>query len=618
MNRRTFIAVLSLVALALTLTVVIIRRESGTGTAASHDDTVRVTFDDSDTHGRIDIRDDGPPLPAIFEPIAPLFDITTGGTATTGTVTVTFDNLAPDVDPARIVMLVEERPNLWQTLDTTVDLGTRTATAHWPHFSRGVLACINPTTDFGSWGWNNLRKRAKCAAPAVANVTETVEKSLLPLLGGTSKNVTCKPSGTDWTFTNSRLTGCAATRDTGGGWPAKIGNQYPYPMLVALPAGVSGPGALDLALDQNPAELIVTMGWSLTDRTVVPGGGEVPLRLDDKTAGKLTFDGHLDETTLALKALIIAATILSRGQAAELRAAARAEQKIFAEQLRAGIDKTGKPYYNSDFAQDTGWHSPAARKERLAAVGGTALMLWAYVDLTQCSILAGRELANTAYVDAVQKMLGKCWPAFASDATTALMKHATTQLVPTANLERITTIVGDVIDQIRDIPRLAAANAARKLKLSTANRIDPTRATLTATRTATAAPTPATDLTDGKHYAELTSIDPTGRRVTLDKVEIYWHQPESQQACIEDQGRTERCEQMPNDYYVRNRNTQLRTLPISNAATFTHIADRPGAVSVPTTLPAVHERLTSQRNRPYWELTVKNGQVIALDEVFTP
>lgn len=476
------------------------------GTVTSDDGTVRVAFGEEDarpgTRVRIDVFEDGPTVPDVLEPIAPMFDVAvTQGSASGGTVSARFDGLAPDVDAAQIVMLIEDRPNEWRMLDTTVDLAAGVATARWPHFSRGMLACLNPFTDFGSLGWGSLKKRAKCAKPNLEKLAGAVTSALLPLVGGTAKNAACDPSGTDWTFADIRtgagttvgpvLTGCTGPLDgQGHAWPAKIGNQYPYPMLVSLPKGVSGPGALDLAEDADPAELLVAMGWSLVDKAVVPGGGEVPIRMADNAGDRLTFDGVLDPTTLAVKAVVIAATVVTRGESAELRAAARAEERLFVEQLKAGMDKAGKPYYNSDFAADTGWHSKSARDQRRAAVGNGATALWSYIDLVQCGIAAVKELKDKSYGSAVKELVLKCWPNFVAGIAEYAIGREVDELDPTARVEKVKVLTGELIDNVQDLPRLATGNAAMQLFTLTGGKVDITRATLNATRAAPGAVDP--------------------------------------------------------------------------------------------------------------------------------
>lgn len=604
------------------------------GTVTSRDGKVKVEFGPGDvqpdTRVRVDVLENGPQLPGVIEPVAPLFDIVaTDGKATAGTVTVSFDGVAPEVVPERIVMLVEERPDVWRILDTTVDRTRGTATARWPHFSSGVLGCLNPAADFGKVGWRNISKRVKCVAPDSSEMAKTVTDALLPMIGGTGKSVSCAPSGGDWAFNGSGgggsggpvLTGCAGPRDaTSGGWAAKIGNQHPYAMRVDLPAGVSGPSALDLAADQPLAEVLMTLGWSLAGKTVVPGGGEVPLRFGDAAPSRMTFDGVLDESTLALKTIVVAATVFSRGKIAEVRASVRAEEQVFLDRLKADAERRGKEYTRAEYARDAGYHSPVARQERRAAVGSAALTVWAFVDLMQCGIAAFDELQNQAYAEAAAKLIGKCWPFFASKIAEASLAEAEAQLLPSteADLARMKALVGEVVNSLRDVPRIVSADVAEQLKTRTGGKVDFTRASLTATWSG-AVPTPTVSLPDGKHYALVKSIDVAARTVTVDKVEIFWERQAAQRACREDEGDTDRCREMPNDYYVRNQNRALRTLPVTNDASVTYIdSNQPGAVEVPTTLEAQQKRLKAGHNRAYSELTVTSGSVVSLNEVFTP
>ncbi len=159
-------------------------------------------------------------------------------------------------------MLVEDDAG-WRVLDTTYDASTGTATSAWPLFSRGLLGFVDPLAELGrdavggvrdaagnvlDWSGEQFDQFAGWAKERGAEAARTVASGVLAVLGGTLDNVTCMPAGADWQFRAEGtvlLTGCAGPAD-GDVWPARVGNRAPYPVLVTLPNGVTGPGAKEL------------------------------------------------------------------------------------------------------------------------------------------------------------------------------------------------------------------------------------------------------------------------------------------------------------------------------------------------------------------------------------
>jgi hypothetical protein len=80
---------------------------------------------------------------------------------------------------------------------------------------------------------------------------------------------------------------------------------------------------------------------------------------------------------------------------------------------------------------------------------------------------------------------------------------------------------------------------------------------VTATPTPKPAPPEPVVLVDGRHPVIIESIDPTQRTITFDLIQMYWGDEATREAAKDHQESPP-----PNDYYIRNVNPKLRTLPV--------------------------------------------------------
>jgi hypothetical protein len=90
----------------------------------------------------------------------------------------------------------------------------------------------------------------------------------------------------------------------------------------------------------------------------------------------------------------------------------------------------------------------------------------------------------------------------------------------------------------------------------------------TATDSAAPSATPTADsnaLTNGKHPAYLTAVSVDGRTVTIDVVQFFTGTAAAEAARQDGAGEVP----PPNDYWIRNANKLLRTLPVAADATIT-------------------------------------------------
>jgi hypothetical protein len=134
------------------------------------------------------------------------------------------------------------------------------------------------------------------------------------------------------------------------------------------------------------------------------------------------------------------------------------------------------------------------------------------------------------------------------------------------------------------------------------------------------------ELEDGRHPVFLVLLDVPGGRVTFDLVQFFTG--EEAIAAYQEDGQDDAGDPTPpNDYYIRNVNARLRTLPISAESTVTvvRLGEASGAGSVQSTLADLPRHLEETGPgpegqlswSPYW-LTVEDGVVVALDEQYLP
>ena len=142
----------------------------------------------------------------------------------------------------------------------------------------------------------------------------------------------------------------------------------------------------------------------------------------------------------------------------------------------------------------------------------------------------------------------------------------------------------------------------------------------TAAPATTAAPTtgqqaePA-QLADGRHPVIVKQVSVGGRTVTFDL--IQWFEGDAAAKAAAEDGQES---PPPNDYYTRNVNPRLRTLPVTSGARITLTRQTAGqgggnaAEPVPADLATV---AASGVGHIFWA-TVRGGQIQALEEQYVP
>jgi hypothetical protein len=123
--------------------------------------------------------------------------------------------------------------------------------------------------------------------------------------------------------------------------------------------------------------------------------------------------------------------------------------------------------------------------------------------------------------------------------------------------------------------------------------------------------------TDGVQYAYIKQVT-VGRTVTLDQID-YFGEGQAEAQCRKDGKDPATIDAAPcHDYYVRDRHSTL-TLPLSSQVSISLI-DPKNLEPVPANevgLEQQVERSSRERPQPY-KLTVNAGQVVQIDEIYTP
>jgi hypothetical protein len=178
---------------------------------------------------------------------------------------------------------------------------------------------------------------------------------------------------------------------------------------------------------------------------------------------------------------------------------------------------------------------------------------------------------------------------------------------------------------MRPILRIVAAGfLVASLAMAACSRSQPDQPPV-ATTTPAKAPTftggPATSqpvvLPDGRHPVLIKTVDPDRRRITFDLIQFYQGEDATREAAKDHQESPP-----PNDYYIRNTNPRLRTLPVTSDAAITCntlTAGYTGSATKNVAVPLDRLRivLLGKSSPPFW-ITVRNGQVVKIAEQYLP
>jgi hypothetical protein len=122
-------------------------------------------------------------------------------------------------------------------------------------------------------------------------------------------------------------------------------------------------------------------------------------------------------------------------------------------------------------------------------------------------------------------------------------------------------------------------------------------------------------LADGRHPVIIKQVNLSEATVTFDLIQMYWGDEATREAAKDHQESPP-----PNDYYIRNVNPRLRTMPVAAGARLTVTAQTAGqaggnaAGAVPADLPTIAAK---GRNHIFWA-TVQGGRIRRLEEQYVP
>jgi Flp pilus assembly protein CpaB len=120
-------------------------------------------------------------------------------------------------------------------------------------------------------------------------------------------------------------------------------------------------------------------------------------------------------------------------------------------------------------------------------------------------------------------------------------------------------------------------------------------------------------LADGRHPVYLKTIEPYRRTITFDLVQWYQGDDAAREAAKDHQESPP-----PNDYYIRNSNPRLRTLPVLADATIIVNQLTGSNQGVPVTLAKLSTWFPRTGPGPMFWITVRHGQVSAISEQWVP
>ena len=137
-----------------------------------------------------------------------------------------------------------------------------------------------------------------------------------------------------------------------------------------------------------------------------------------------------------------------------------------------------------------------------------------------------------------------------------------------------------------------------------------------ASTAATATSEPAT-LADGRHPVYLKTVDSDQRTITFDLIQFFLGEAATKAAAEDGEESPP-----PNDYYIRNVNPRLRTLPVAADAPITVnvlAAQSTGSSTkdVSVTLAELASYFPNQGTAPFW-ITVEQGQATRIAQQFLP
>ena len=439
-----------------------------------------------------------PPLPYVL-PLDQPVDISLDKPSRGGTVTMSYQ-LPPELagHDAAVVMLIEEG-GTWRMVPSTVDPVRHTVTGAWPHFSRGVPGVVDMVLDAPGAAWDAVKAGANWTGRSFKSIATGIATTAVGLTGGTTDAVKCEPSSGYWTVTSSKgMTGCVGERNPDGSWPAKVNVRYPYPMLVPLPSGTTGPAWSEILPSYDLADFAVAMIASRYGQLIVPAGKTAPFRIVGPVAADLELSGAQDPYTLAIRAAALIAALLSDGITATELAAGKAaiariesalEREFLAARKAGDTSRTLAEYIRA--TQGKGSLLDLRKKEladqRNKYAAGKAFDYLDYLDCAKASYVTYQDVKTKSVRDkvvgAAKLMIDECLPALV-DATAqavAVVRGLTGQ-DPAEQQKQGKALALEILKSFKDIESLTLSSLGNIVASISFGKYDPTKATVAMAR----------------------------------------------------------------------------------------------------------------------------------------
>jgi hypothetical protein len=125
------------------------------------------------------------------------------------------------------------------------------------------------------------------------------------------------------------------------------------------------------------------------------------------------------------------------------------------------------------------------------------------------------------------------------------------------------------------------------------------------------------ELADGRHPVYLKTVEPNGQTVSFDLIQFFTGDAATKAAAEDGEESPP-----PNDYYIRNVNDRLRTLPVADDAPITvNVLAAPtsgdATENVSVTLAELAGYFPNSGTAPFW-LTVAQGRVTRIAQQYLP
>lgn len=386
------------------------------GAIASADGTVRVQIPkDGATEGST-VRIHQTSLSDVtgLVPVAD-FDISAvTGSLKRGSVTVRYDASAlqkAGSDPDSLMMLIQDKDQKWQALDhLQLDSKSRTVTATWPHFSRGIIGGFKSA---GKWWVDHVLTYG--LGPKKTPDCDKKDGNWKKDRGWSFRTTNAAGGG----MKVAPLDGCAAVAHPPGRHHVEITNRYWYAFQAPIPT-VAHVEVADILKHTQLEDVIIAGALYYTSNSLlIPGHSRAHVSIDQQPKGQtVRFNATADTASVVLAMAVSVIDLASFGTGKAVRAALRAgEDALWAERAALGTPTI------ADIAvlvADPAWRARAIAKHATKQEPGLVNRIFDSMEAVNCvySVVhdtwPNTNLAKVADILGAMKAVGeKCRKALA-------------------------------------------------------------------------------------------------------------------------------------------------------------------------------------------------------------